>query len=273
MKKSILRFKKSWKKPGFYGILFVAATIFLLSGCSSYQYIAITGNAHQNRSQNFVVQNDTVKIIYSFKGNNFPVTVEVYNKLNKPLYVDWTNSALIIDGKTVSFWQDIAHLSGSSQGYTIKGQYGIYYSVGDLSGTIYKDEKVSFVAPESYVKATRFHLRTRFFNTDHNISEKKVNFSSANGLDRGKKYTFSRENTPLEFRSYLTLSTDKNFATEIHVSNTFWVNGITQTFANPASLEYSDMPKNYIFDNTGGGNAISLIFGIGILVGIIALAK
>ena len=257
------------KTHGFqYGLFLTALALVFLSGCSRYQYIAITSDIHQNKEQNFVVENDTARIVYSFDGYNFPVTVQVYNKLDKPLYIDWTKSALIIDGKTMSFWQDVAQLEGSTEGYTTGGKHGIAYSVGIVNGTISKNEKISFVPPGSFVKTTRFHLQNRFFATNNSASEKKENFNSANGQDWGKIYTFNRDHTPLEFRSYITLSTDKNFSSETHVSNSFWVDNIMQTLATPVSMQNSTFPKTYLRKVTSTGFVLGLIFGIGILAAL-----
>ena len=75
-----------------YAWLSAALILFLLWGCSHYQYIAITDDVHQNKEQQFVIENDTAKIVYSFQGYNLPVTVQIYNKLDQPLYVDWNQS-------------------------------------------------------------------------------------------------------------------------------------------------------------------------------------
>lgn len=262
------------KVIGFQKCLFLAAMIlFFLSGCSRYQYISVIGDTHQNKQKDFVVENDTVKIVYSFSGVNFPVTVEVYNKLNKPVYVDWTKSALIVDGNSVSYWQDAARLEGSTNGYVIGGRNGVEYTFGSVDGTIYKNEKVSFIPPKSYIKTTRFYLKGRFFSTKKNESKRSESFNSSNGLDWRDIYIFNRENTPLNFKSYITLSTDKNFSKEFHFTNSFWVNNITQTMASPESLRNTDFPKTYIHKATVAGFFISFVVILGLAAAGLAVFK
>ncbi len=274
MKQIVINFLNSLKRSVLRsGFAMAGLLLILISGCTRYQYIAITGDTPQNKQQNFVVENDTARIVYSFRGMNFPVTVEVYNKLNIPLYVDWSKSALIVGGKSMSFWQDVANLNGSTQGYSVEIQNGISYNVGSVSGTIVKNDKVSFVAPGSYIRTTRFHLQSRFFNTASHETVKKEQFNSANGAEYGKLFSFSKDHSPLEFRSYLTLSTDKNFASEIHFRNSFWVSGITQTMARPSTLENGDFSNSYIQKITGVGAVLGWILGIGVLGGLAVLAK
>lgn len=276
MKKLIFSLMRSRKIMGFRGSLLLTGLIFfLLSGCSRYQYIAVTGDAHQNKAKNFVVENDTAKIVYSFQGFNFPVTVEVYNKLNKPLYVDWTKSALIIDGQTLSYWQNKAQLSGTTEGYSTKLWGGVSYFWGNINGTISKHEKVSFIPPGSYKKTTRFYLRSRFFSTKNSESVKKESFTSSTGESYGwrMKYTFNKENAPLKFKSYITLSTDKDLATEFHLISSFWVDNITQTGLSPNQMQNAISPKTYIHKSTTGGYVIGLLVILGLIAGAGALAK
>lgn len=274
MKKLIISLMRSRKIFGFRDSLLLAGMIFfLLSGCSRYQYIAIAGDTHQDKTNNYVIQNDTAKIVYSFKGYNLPVTVEVYNKLNKPLYVDWTKSALIIDGQTFSYWQNKAQLSGTTGGSLIKLAAGVSYYWGDIDGTIIKQKKVSFIPPQSYVKTTRFYLKSRFFETQNHASETTEDFNSANGQNYGTKFTFDKQNSPLRFKSFITLSTNKDFSTEFHFSNAFWVNNIMQTGAAPKSVQHNGFPKTYIRKSTTGGLIFGTILTLGILAAVLALAK
>ena len=57
----------------------------------------------KNERGDFVQENDTVRISYRFWGENAPVTITIYNKLDEPLYVDWGRSALIIDDVATTY--------------------------------------------------------------------------------------------------------------------------------------------------------------------------
>ncbi|MCD8263001.1 MAG: hypothetical protein LUD02_01640 [Tannerellaceae bacterium] len=75
-------------------ILFASGlvVILFLSSCSSYYYATLDSTDRtgaKNMHGDFVIENDTLTILYSFHGENAPVYVTVYNKLEEPLFVDW----------------------------------------------------------------------------------------------------------------------------------------------------------------------------------------
>ena len=92
--------------------LFVFAALLLgLSACSSYYYSMLNSNdpvGEKNERGDFVQENDTVRISYRFWGENAPVTITIYNKLDEPLYVDWGRSALIIDDVATTYDPKVA---------------------------------------------------------------------------------------------------------------------------------------------------------------------
>ena len=51
----------------------------------------------------FVVEDDSIDVVYNFYGHNAPITVGVVNKMSKPLYVDWTKSGIMIDDTPTSY--------------------------------------------------------------------------------------------------------------------------------------------------------------------------
>ncbi len=76
----------------------LTSIVFLFTGCTTYQYMTVSGkNIRQNERQEFVVENDSIRVKYNFSGEDAPVNVEVTNKLDRPVYVDWSRSALIIN--------------------------------------------------------------------------------------------------------------------------------------------------------------------------------
>lgn len=245
-----------------YSLLLAGFLLFVLSGCSRYQYIAIAGDAHQNIAKNFVVENDTAKIVYSFEGYNVPLKVKIYNKLNKPLYVDWNQSVLTVNGKATSYWKNSATFAGSFYAYT-------------FSGTIKTNEKISYIPPKSYVEPPVFYLQEQLFNTRSFKSVKEEYNTSATGQDWGwrKKYSFNKTNSPLKLKSYITLSTNKNFSTEFHLTSSFWVNNIAQTGVSPKQVQNTNAPKTYIRKLTTGGLVIGSIVTLGVVTAVIALAK
>ncbi|HNC30155.1 MAG TPA: hypothetical protein PKX08_09130, partial [Cyclobacteriaceae bacterium] len=79
----------------------ITALCIVCTGCSTYQYVTVSSPL---KTQNeFIAENDTVKISYDFSGEQGPVKISIYNKLSTPLYVDWSKSALIIGDMRKSY--------------------------------------------------------------------------------------------------------------------------------------------------------------------------
>ena len=91
-------------------MLFVLSVValFCMSSCSSYYYSVLESNdavGEKNDDKDFVIENDSVCISYCFYGEDAPISITVYNKMDEPLFVDWQRSALIIDDVATSYYQ------------------------------------------------------------------------------------------------------------------------------------------------------------------------
>ena len=76
--------------------LIVAALMINLCACTTYQYVSVDSSQLQKDKENLLsVENDTMRISYSFSGAGGNVTITVFNKTNQPLYLDWTRSAIV----------------------------------------------------------------------------------------------------------------------------------------------------------------------------------
>ncbi|MBK7651138.1 MAG: hypothetical protein IPJ20_10995 [Flammeovirgaceae bacterium] len=87
---------------------------------------------------------------------NCPVQIKVINKLNTPFYVDWSKSALIFDGLTFAYWKDESTINATISGYDIAWSDRVSTNSGSIQGSIFRNEKVSFIPPNSSI--------TKFFN-------------------------------------------------------------------------------------------------------------
>jgi len=98
-------------------ILLLLAPVFFAS-CSSYQYIKISSeNGSLNDLDEFVVESDTVKIIYNFNGDGdgrFHITV--FNKSTSGLQLDLSRSALVVGGQAITFLDTQVPIQGEVNG-------------------------------------------------------------------------------------------------------------------------------------------------------------
>lgn len=235
-----------------------------LSSCSKFQYATIL-SSQPTKSSGIEVENDTVKITYYFRGQNCPVLIEVYNKLNQPIFVDWAKSALIINEQRFSYWEDKTIVRTTTSATEINWTKSVSSSTGITSGTLSREEQVSFIPPKSFVKYNPLTVKSSFFELPPPVKQQEVHISNLNTSATAKKYTFSESNSPLTFRSYLTLSTSDSFSSSFHLDNDFWVSEILTTYAqpsvmNPASTQFT------LSTSTGFTEAMVVLVGVPLII-------
>jgi hypothetical protein len=114
---------------------YLISCFLLLSGCSRFQYVFIDSHLHQNEKKEFITENDTVLIKYSFAGEDFPITLTIFNKLNQPLYIDWDRSVVVINNLQVN-------------------------------GPFFHENQANFISPLSSVIVTSNKLKSEFIKVE-----------------------------------------------------------------------------------------------------------
>ncbi len=211
-------------KPLFIFSICVAA----LTACTpKAQLVTLRGNNLKPAPEGLVLDTDTLTLRYNFSSERGQMFLSVVNKLNRPLYIDWKRSAFIIGQDKVDYWSDVANvnLSGSSYG----SRYS-RYSISSISGTITKDDPVGFIPPQTHLDKRQFVVvpsGTLPLSGTPEVIQQKDQWNP------GRKkpllinvYTFSADKSPLQFRNYLTLSTDKDFKTEFILDTKFWASDV-----------------------------------------------
>ena len=265
-------------------ILFVLSVValFSLSSCSSYYYSVLESNdtiGEKNGNRDFVIENDSVFISYCFYGEDAPISITVYNKMDEPLFVDWQRSALIIDDVATSYYQEKAPIQGqtessySGDAYRWNRNYSITdgYSSGSFAGEIALPKGVSFIPPKSKVESTPLRLSNFPFDQipkDQYTRQKFAKSNSSVVTVRVKKFT--EEDTPLAFRSYLSLYTadqDNGKRKYSTFESSFYVSQLIKTGnVSPASFDAGKKQAGDFFyvHNVKGADA-------GLIVGAVAI--
>jgi len=215
----------------------VLAGIIFLSGCTKYQYISVTSNLPQNDNKEFIIENDTVLIRYSFSGENLQVKAILYNKLQQPIYFDVERSAVIIND----------------------------YQISDAFMTDYQP---SFIAPLAKVTVASNLLRNQFISTDTlGLSKNKRN------PDAGiPSFSFNVATTPLFLRCVLAICPNGDYSYPTIFDYSFWVSDIDETVLGPSSVPNRPSNQFYIRHATGVGSTMSLVGLLGLLVVAAAMA-
>jgi hypothetical protein len=202
---------------------YLISCFLLLSGCSKLQYVFIDSHLKQNEKKEFITENDTIMIKYSFAGENFPITLTIFNKLNRPLYIDWARSVVVINNLQVN-------------------------------GPFYHENQANFIAPLASVIVTSNQLRSEFIKVEPN--DPGIKFSFPDGGPEGIKYTFDEKTTPLFFRNILALTTNEDYSIPTFFDYSFWVSDIIQTSAGSSPMPYLPLNRFYIRKTTAAGNLL-----------------
>ena len=211
----------------------------LLTSCSK-SFIQIFDTATTNtqlKNEYFVYETDTMKITYSFWTSKGVMSFAVYNKLDKPIYIDWKNSSFIYNDNKLNYWieQTQTNISSYYGGYFYNGPllrpgFTINEGVQNSSSSTLKPEKVTFIPPKSNYYRSQFYLWP--------VDYYKVNLNCQTSVgprnDKPKKKTtvysedFSFANSPLRFRNYLAFSFTENSQQFFFVDNEFYMTTVKE---------------------------------------------
>lgn len=200
-------------------ITFISLTLFLMgfTSCNTYYYSTIETNQQEVAKQengDFVQENDSVTITYCFYGENLPIEITIYNKLDKPLFLDWQQSALIVDDAANSYFSRNIPVRGETHSTTYTYRDFLFphtnYSetFSNFAGQATLPEGMAFIPPKSMINSTPITLENFAFENIPNEAYTKTKFAgSVDGTKTVKVMNFTEKNSPLRFRSYLTLYT------------------------------------------------------------------
>ena len=206
----------------------------LLTGCA-IDYIQVFQTTSTNTAiseKDNVFENDTVKISYSFWAPQGVMSFSIYNKLNKPIYVDWKNSSYIVNEKKLNYWIDETQTNQVAyydtyfyNGPFLPQGFGVSSGVMKSSSSSLKPERVTFIPPKSYSTKTQFYLLpVKSFKFSKNCV-KSVEQRNDRPGKKTKVYseTFTNTNSLLRFRNFIAISFNENSTDFYFVDNIFFL--------------------------------------------------
>lgn len=223
------------KKP-----LSIFFMVLLLNGCTvNYTQIFETQSTNTRKIDDFFVyENDTVKITYSFWENYGLLSFGVYNKLNKPIYIDWKNSSFINNSNKIDYWIDETQKSTIDyfssylyRGPLLKPGFAVQSGTQFSTSTEVKPERITFIPPKSNYYKSQFYLLPI---ECYKLNSDSINTTIEPRRDRPKKNTtiysqdFSSSNSPLIFRNFLAFAFSENSKEFFFVDNEFYINSVKQ---------------------------------------------
>lgn len=224
--------------------LFLSLAFFCSCSTTYYYSTLNSNNDHVIRTNDgdFVVENDSLYIIYSFFGENAPINIGVYNKSGQPLFVDWSQSALIIDNVAQPLQSDEVAVRGGSNStvYVNKSySYNNSFSVGEAhtayEGGMTLPRSTSFVPPQSQINHTSYQLANFPFDAIDNDVYGRKDFAKTDGVVRVRTIDFTEADSPLRFRSYITIYADhpsKETSKRMSFEQSFYLSTLMKTKGN-----------------------------------------
>lgn len=265
--KTLNLYPKRVVKPVFY----LFTVFFLLSSCSSYQYVRLSSSMASTDKNEFVFENDTLAVVYSFDGYACPVNITIYNKLSTPLYVDWIRSSAIVNGRTLGYWRDEMKIDVASYGYTTHWSETTSTTSSLSSGVISRDYQLTFIPPNAYITVVPVYIQRGSIPLSNESMMGNVSLYTLDGVGNGRRYGFDMNSTPLYFRSYLSLSTTSDFSTPFTLDDQFWASEVITTGVNPSRLNYSMGNQFYIKTSNGSRRSTTAVVGL-LLLGALVVA-
>ncbi len=186
-------------------------------------------------SNNFVFENDTLKVVYGFWEYEGVMAFMVENKLDIPIYIDWKKSSFISSKNKLGYYEDIetTKYQGSSESVSF------FYTETEGVSTKTKEERVTFIPPHSVVNRSSFKIYPSKYLIMDNIKKTKIESPKMNA----KVVEFTKEKSPLHFSNFITYSTKENFENENYISNEFFVSKAVET--SGGKLEKLSNPKAF----------------------------
>jgi hypothetical protein len=252
--------------------LYLPATLFivLFSSCTTYQYMTVNSSSTgKNEQKDFVVENDSVRVQYNFNGADAPVNILIQNKLNQPMYIDWKRSALIINDRAVSYVAEKIPISGVIGASTYNYSYYSTTTYGGLYAEARVPGQTDFIPPQSYITKTPLRVSNCRVEGIPDTSFKKENVIILDGsVRRLKRATFTEDDSPLRFKSYLTFITGDSLNKAVTYQHSFYISEIINTDMAPANFEFMNQKLGdhfYVSNITGFGKGFGVVAGVAVL--------
>lgn len=251
----------------------LAVMALLLNSCVTYQYSTVSSSTlSMNELQEFEFENDSVRIIYNFYGQDAPVNITVENKLRVPIFIDWHNSSLILNGRSVSYAPLQINIEGTTNAnsyYNNSRGNGYSSNTANLSAVASLPPSVDFVPPHSYFSRSPIGITNRFNDDVPAAAYQKVRYAVTESYSIPvKAAVFTETSSPLRFRSYISLSIGNRDAFPVAYEHSFFVSQLLRSNQSPGTIWGNGIHRGnqyFVMKSGNGGAAVGAV--VGTLVG------
>lgn len=260
-------------------VFILGSMICLLSACSKYQIHTLNSLKTPKDEQTgaFIVKNDTLEIVYKFGGEKDALEVQIKNKLDEPLNVNWKKSAFIIGNKAISYSGNKIDLNGEYNGTSARGSAYTDIQWGKMTGTATIPEETSFIPPHAMIDKKLLNVTSGLIAlVKDSLKRLHVYQPETQTYYDVKLAKFSRENSPLVLKSYITLYIEKDKTLQVlPYEHEFYISQSVQTGKKPKNTRFYNASRSdnfYNFKRTGYSATLAIIGGVAIL-GVLGAAN
>ncbi len=205
----------------------------LLGNCTPKYYQSVTlasDTAKVNDSGDFIFENDTLRIRYDFHSENGHLKFGILNKLKQPLYINWKESGFVQGTNFMPYWQD----QYISNGYIYNQWFdwnGYLNLRGPYTFSIAKrEDQISFIPPGTELMQFEFVVQPGngySLYTLHKFGREEAQAAPSKKA-QPRYFVFGPDSSMLQFRHYLTFSTDAESRQKFALDSRFWASSVTE---------------------------------------------
>lgn len=291
---SCISIKKTMNLKRFFQLIVVSVLLVFGSSCSKVLRIYHVDSVNTKKDNDrFVYENDSVKVIYDFWYEDGVMLFAVQNKLDKALTIDWKKSHFSLNGLVFPYWRDVDRVRTSGKANTWGTGYGRSFwgfTSFSSSSVVSRDADKSLISPDSWIERGDYSiLKTYIGQVEGKLESLKNQQAPSDEIKRVREEfyssplltqltdsaNFSKEDSPLSFRNYLTFKLDGD-ENENTVDNSFSVSKVSSTVMEPKKVKKTAFkqksgasffrieknrhiiyPKNNIYFGAGGFPSIN----------------
>ena len=219
--------------------LFLLA-VFLQSCGTTYYYSTISladKPAKETKEKGFTVTKEDVSLTCFIDAEGGKFSVEIDNRTNEELFVDWKHSFLIAENRRT--WDNRADTISIVCAYSYDGRRNLQFP-RENTPAIWVEAQPRWVVPV-HSSVSRTLNGMQFFRV---LVAPDTLFDSQYKGKRVKQASFDIENSPLIFNAYLTLRSERS-STRIVFDNLFYVSD----FLSSKSLPFDAMREELVQGN------------------------
>jgi hypothetical protein len=204
-----------------FRLFYFAPVLMLMCSCNIHQYLSFSSELPMNNSGAFFDDNDSLAITYTFTGAK-TIKIEMENKSDQLVFVDWSRSSMIFNGQSLSFANGMSKIEGTGTGTS--NQYIEGMTSANFEGTVSQSPTKSYIPPNSRIIREFAGVPIQFINS----LRKTHSFEKILLRSSAKKFSFDESNTLNVILSYISVGVSDEGQFRV-INHRFWMSDVVET--------------------------------------------